>query len=94
MAEHHHRVAGLNGGVARNEDAFAIPHQSANGDAGRQLEIFHRFLRDFGAFLRDEFSHVGVGIHQKAHVVHVGIEHHLIDVAGGDGFLVDDGADV
>ena len=44
--------------------------------------------------MRDKLCHVGVGVHQEPHVHDVGVEHHLVDVAGGDDLLVDDGADV
>ena len=94
MAEYHDRVARFNLRVARNEHSLLATHQSADGHADGHSQVLDRFLGYLGSFFGDELRHVGVGIHEKAHVHHVGVEHHLIDVAGGNHLLVDDGSDV
>ena len=49
---------------------------------------------DFGTGFHGEFRNVGIGKCQALHVADVSIQHHLIDVAGGNHFLVDYRTDV
>ena len=51
-------------------------------------------MRDARAFFHHKFCHIGIGNGQRLHGGDVGLEHHLINVAGGKGLLIDDGADV
>ena len=94
VAKHHYTVAGLNLCATRNEDANAFANQSANGYSPWQTQLEHAFLGDFRTLLGRELGHVGIGHREKTHVTYVGIEHHLVDVACGNVFLIYDGTDV
>lgn len=94
MAEHHNRIARVNQCVTRHKQSLTVANESTYGHTLRQSEVFNGLLCNLGTLRRDEFGNVGVGCHEETHIVNVGIEHHLIDMAGGYRLLVDDSTDV
>lgn len=94
VAENHHRVARFYLCITRNEHSFFTANQSTDGYTDRHAEFLHRFLGYLRTFFGYKLSHIGVSAHQESHVHHVGIEHHLVDVAGGNHLLVDNGTDI
>ena len=84
----------MNQCVTRHEQSLTVANESTYGHTLRQSEVLNGLLCNLRTFRRNELCDIGIGCHEEAHVVNVGIEHHLIDVAGGYRLLVDDGADV
>ena len=87
-------VARLNHGVTGHEHTFTVANKSTDGDTLGQSHILDGLLGDTRTFLYLEFCYIGIGKGEAFHIGYVGIEHHLIDVAGGNHLLVDDGTDV
>ena len=48
----------------------------------------------FEACLDGKLRYIGIGKGEAFYVAHIGIQHHLVDMAGGNHLLVDDRADV
>ena len=71
MTEYHNRIACLYLRVARNQQAFTISNQSANGCTFRQSYIFYRNLCDLRLFLWYKFGDVCIGRHQEGNVHHI-----------------------
>ena len=94
MAEHEDAVTCFDLGVTIDQDALFATYQSADGDATGQTQRLHGGLRHTRSLGSHELGHFAVGQHQCTHVTHVGLHHHLEDMAGGHGLLVDDGTDV
>ena len=87
-------VARLDLRVTHYDNTLPVAHQSADGDAFGQPQVFHLVLGYLGTCLYDKLCYVGIGHSEAFHVAYVCVKHHLVDVAGGYHFLVDDGADV
>ena len=94
LAEHDHTVAFLNLGHTVYVHTFAATYQSADSNSGGKAEVFHRFLGDPGSGLYFKFCYIGVGHGQAIHVGNVRIQHHLVNMTGGNRLFVDDGADI
>ena len=92
VAEHQDGVASLNLSITVDKNALLVANQSANGDAERQAKVLDGLLGDLRPLGSGKFCHVAIDEHQRADIVDVGIEHHLIYVAGSQCLLVDDGA--
>ena len=94
MTEYHHGVASLYLRVTVDEHAYTVTYQSANGSTSGQSQFLNEFLGDARAFRSCKLCHFRIDEHQRAQVIDIGFQQHLEDMAGGDGLLVDDGADV
>lgn len=62
------------------EDAFRIAEETADGGSLRKIEVLDEVLGDAGFLADGELCHVGIGEGEALDVVHVGVEHHLVDV--------------
>ena len=94
MTEYHHRVARQYLCITIDQNTFIIANQTTDGDTKRQTEILHRFLGNLRTFCCRKFSHIRINHHQGAHIADIGIKHHLIDMAGSNGLLIDYRTDI
>ena len=60
----------------------------------RQFQVHYLALGYFRSLFGCEFYHLGIHVGQAVYLAHVNVKCVLVDVAGGNQFLVDDGADV
>jgi hypothetical protein len=56
------------------------------------VELAYRFLGDGTAFGCYKLRNVGIGNGKTAYAGNIGVKHHTMDVTGGYGLLVYDGA--
>lgn len=83
-------VAGFYLGITRHDQSFAISacRMVVPGSPSSSLPGAWLF---WNPLLHRKFRHIGVGKGQL-YIADVRVQHHLVDMAGGNHFFVDDGA--
>ena len=87
-------VAGLYLRVTHNHNTFTVTYQSADSGSFGQAEVFYRVFGYFGSCFDGKLRYISIGESQAFHIADVGIQHHLVNMAGSDHLFIDDSADV
>ena len=74
--------------------SHAVANQSTDGGTFRQPQFKHPLAGDLRPLLCRKLRHVGIGGHEEPHVLHIHVEHHLVNITGSQGFLIDDGSNI
>ena len=92
LAEYYHQVTRDNLRIAVHQYSFAGTNDTTYVGFVRQVESFHFVSGDQTAFFRIELYNLGIGTRQVVNTANGRIQQHLVDVTGGDGFLIEHGA--
>ena len=87
-------VAGADLRITCHQDTFSVTDHSSDGGAFGEPQVFNQVFGYFGPFWYGEFCNVRIGKSQAFHIRHVGVQHHLVDMAGSNHFFIDNRADV
>ena len=87
-------VAGADLRITCHQDTFSVTDHSSDGGAFGKSQVFNQVFGYFGPFRYGEFCNVRIGKSQAFHIRHVGVQHHLVDMAGSNHFFIDNCADV
>ena len=87
-------VVRLNLCISFDHHRLPIPIHTAQCHVFRQVQVFHLLLRDLRVRTSHQFRHIRIGESQALHVAHIHIEQELVDIAGGNEFLIDHRANI
>ena len=87
-------VTCLDLGVTGYQYGLLVTDKSADGDSARQGDILYLIAGDFSSLHDIEFCYIGIGECQALDIGDISIEHHLVNMAGGNLLFVDDCANI
>ena len=87
-------VAGTDLCITCHQDTFSVADHSSDGSTLWESQVFNQVFGDFSTFRYSEFSNVRIGKSKTFHIRHVGIQHHLVDMAGSNHFFIDNSTDI